>query len=385
MLVTLGGTPVALIGRARVYVCGITPYDTTHIGHAATAVWSDVAIRFLRALGQQVEVTRNVTDVDDALMAASARTGTPWRSLASQQTFRFADDMARLGISTPTNEPLAHNFIDEVIAVTAGLVDLGHAYVAEGSVYFSHEGVAERAGLGYDEALAIAAERGGQVDDPAKRDPLDSALWVRSGPDDPTWASPWGPGRPGWHVECTAMALATLGPGLDLHCGGADLVFPHHAFEAAQAEAVTGVVPFSRAWLRAGMVMLNGEKMAKSTGNLVFVDDVLSSHSAAALRLVICQRRWWDSWEFVEADLDAAEKRVVALRHAAVRHLAEADPASDDEARREIIDALADDLDVPTALEVAERAGGPAAELLIEVLGLRPIEHVTRSMLLPNV
>jgi cysteinyl-tRNA synthetase len=382
MLVTLGSQPIALLGRARVYVCGITPYDTTHIGHAATAVWSDVAVRFLRALGQHVDVTRNVTDVDDALMAASVRTGTPWRSLASQQTFRFADDMARLGIATPTNEPLAHNFVDEVIALTAGLLDLGHAYVSDGSVYFSHHGVPERASLGYDEALALAAERGGQLDDPAKRDPLDAALWVRSGPDDPSWESPWGPGRPGWHVECSAMALATLGPGLDLHCGGADLEFPHHAFEAAQAEAVTGVTPFAKAWLRAGMVLRDGEKMAKSTGNLVFVDDVLRAHSAAALRLVICQRRWWESWEFRESDLAAAEARVAALRHASVRPGA-SDPA-DAEARAAVVRALADDLDVPTALALAEEAGGAAAELLVEVLGLRPIEHVTRSMLLPS-
>jgi cysteinyl-tRNA synthetase len=378
MLVTFGGERIALLGKARVYVCGITPYDTTHIGHAATAVWSDVAIRFLRSLGQHVEVTRNVTDVDDALMAASKRTGTPWRSLASQQTFRFADDMARLGISTPTNEPLAHNFIDEVIALATGLIDLGHAYVADGSVFFAHDGVAERAGLTYDEALALAAERGGEVDNRAKRDPLDAALWVRSSGDEPAWDSPWGPGRPGWHAECSAMALATLGPGLDLHCGGADLAFPHHAFEAAQAEAVTGVAPFARAWLRAGMVTRNGEKMAKSTGNLVFVDDVLHDATPAALRLLICQRRWWDSWEFDTADLPAAEARVHALRHAAAR------PASDDdEARAAVIAALADDLDVPLALALAEDAGGSAAELLVDVLGLRHLETVRRSRLLP--
>jgi cysteinyl-tRNA synthetase len=379
VLVTLGGQRIALLGRARVYVCGITPYDTTHIGHAATAVWSDVAIRFLRSLGQHVEVTRNVTDVDDALMAASTRTGTPWRSLASQQTFRFADDMARLGISTPTNEPLAHNFIDEVVALAAGLIDLGHAYVAEGSVYFAHVGVAERAGLTYDQALALAAERGGGIEDPTKRDPLDAALWVRSTGDEPAWDSPWGPGRPGWHAECSAMALATLGPGLDLHCGGADLAFPHHAFEAAQAEAVTGVAPFARAWLRAGMVTRGGEKMAKSTGNLVFVDDVLQDATPAALRLLICQRRWWDSWEFDPADLPAAEARVIALRHAAARA-----SGHDDQARAAVVTALADDLDVPLALALAEDTGGAAAELLVDVLGLRHLEPVSRSRLLPT-
>lgn len=378
MLVTLGGARLALLGRARVYVCGITPYDTTHIGHAATAVWSDVAIRFLRALGQHVEVTRNVTDVDDALTAASIRTGTPWRSLATRQATQFADDMARLGVTTPTNEPMAHDFVDEVIALTAALVDLGRSYVVDGSVFFSHEGVAERAGLSYDEALALAAERGGDADDTRKRDPLDAALWLASTGDEPAWDSPWGKGRPGWHVECSAMALATLGPGLELHCGGADLVFPHHAFEAAQAEAVTGVVPFARGWLRAGMVTIGGEKMAKSTGNLVFVDDVLHDATPAALRLLICQRRWWDSWEFSADDLPAAEARVQALRHAAA-----GSGADDEAARAAVVAALADDLDVPVALALAEDAGGSAAELVIDVLGLRHLETVRRSRLLP--
>lgn len=377
MLVTLGGERIALLGRVRVYVCGITPYDTTHIGHAATAVWSDVAIRFLRSLGQHVEVTRNVTDVDDALTAASARVGMPWRSLATQQMFRFADDMARLGISTPSNEPLAHNFIDEVIALGVALVELGHAYVSEGSVYFAHDGVAERAGLSYDEALILAAERGGAVDDPAKRDPLDAAIWSRSGPDDVSWDSPWGPGRPGWHAECTAMALATLGPGLELHCGGADLAFPHHAFEAAQAEAVTGIAPFARAWLRPGMVMSGGEKMAKSTGNLVFVDDVLHDTTPAALRMAICQRRWWESWEFDQHDLPAAQARVDAIRRAAAT-------PGDGASRQAVVEALADDLDIPTAIGIAEQSGGAAAELVVDVLGLRHLERVTRSRLLPT-
>jgi cysteinyl-tRNA synthetase len=377
VLVTLGGERVALLGRARVYVCGITPYDTTHIGHAATSVWSDVAIRFLRSLGQHVDVTRNVTDVDDALLAASARAGTSWRSMASRQTFRFADDMARLGISTPTYEPLAHDFVGEVVALSRALVELDRAYVSDGGVYFPHDGVEERAGLSYDDALALAAERGGRVDDPAKRDPLDAALWVRSGPDETAWDSPWGPGRPGWHAECSAMALATLGPGIDLHCGGADLAFPHHAFEAAQAEAVTGVAPFARSWLRAGMVTRGGQKMAKSTGNLVFVDDVLHTATAAALRLLVCQRRWWEGWEFDEADLPDAQARVVALRHAAAT-------AGRPDGSAEVAAALADDLDIPTALAVAEDAGGSAAELLVDVLGLRHLERVARSRLLPT-
>jgi cysteinyl-tRNA synthetase len=173
------------------------------------------------------------------------------------------------------------------------------------------------------------------------------------------------------------MALATLGPGLELHCGGADLAFPHHAFEAAQAEAVTGVVPFARAWLRPGMVTRGGEKMAKSTGNLVLVDEVLREATPAAVRMAICRRRWWESWEFDEDDLPAAQAQVDLLRRAAAA-------PGDDSGRQAVVEALADDLDVPSAVTIAERAGGSAAELVVDVLGLHHLEPVTRSRLLPT-
>lgn len=376
MLITLGGNRLPLLGRARVYVCGITPYDTTHVGHAATFIWSDVAVRLFRRMGLDVQVARNITDVDDQLVAHARGQRTSWRSIAVQQTYRFEDDVARLGILTPTFEPLAHNHIDDVIDLSQALIDLDRAYVREGSVYFRAVGVAEAAGLGRDEALVLAAERGGRIDDPAKDDPLDAALWQRSGTDDPAWESPWGPGRPGWHAECAAMALATLGPGIDLHCGGADLAFPHHAFEAAHAEAAVGVVPFSRAWLRAGTVSSGGAKMAKSTGNLVFVNDILQRWTPAALRLTVVSRRWWEDWSFDESALADAERRVSMLRSAAAR------PGGHRE-HDQVLAALSDDLDVPTALAIAEAAGGASAELLVDVLGLRHREHVQRSSIVP--
>jgi len=174
------------------------------------------------------------------------------------------------------------------------------------------------------------------------------------------------------------MALTTLGPGLDLHCGGADLAFPHHAFEAAHAEAVTGVTPFARSWIRAGAVHYQGQKMAKSIGNLVMVRDLLADHTAAALRLLVCDRRWWDDWTFDAADLAAAEDRVAALRTAAI------DGPGGDEARTRVVAALADDLDVPTALAVAEAEGGAAAEAVVTVLGLHPFEPTSRTSMLPN-
>lgn len=376
MLITLGGNRLALLGRARVYVCGITPYDTTHVGHAATFIWSDVAVRFLRRIGLDVQVTRNITDVDDQLVAQARRKRTSWRSMAVQQSYRFEDDVARLGILTPTFEPLAHNHIDGVIALTQALIDLGRAYERDGSVYFRAEGVAEAAGLDRDEALMLAAERGGRPDDPAKDDPLDAAMWQRSEADDPSWESPWGAGRPGWHAECAAMALATLGPGIDLHCGGSDLAFPHHAFEAAHAEAAVGVEPFARAWLRAGTVSIDGAKMAKSSGNLIFVNDVLERWTPAALRLSVVTRRWWEDWSFDESALADAERRVSELRSAAAR------PGGQHE-HDQVLAALSDDLDVPTALAIAEAAGGASAELLVDVLGLRHREPVQRSSILP--
>ena len=376
MLITIGGTRLALLNRARVYICGITPYDTTHVGHAATFVWSDVAIRLLKTLGLEVTVARNITDVDDELIAHARRRHESWRSIAVQQTYKFADDAARLGLTTPTFEPRAHDHIDEVITLSRALLDRGFAYERDGSVYFASAGLVEAAGIGRDEALRLAGEHGGHIDDSSKDDPLDQAVWRRAEPDEPAWDSPWGKGRPGWHAECAAMALATLGPGIDLHCGGADLAFPHHAFEAAHAEAALGVVPFARAWLRPGTVRLNGQKMAKSTGNLVLVDEVLHQWPPAALRLAILDRRWWDEWDFDETLLTSAAERVTALRASAARQGGETE-------HQQVLEALSDDLDVPAALAHAEKGGGVAAEVVIEVLGLRHREPVRRTSLMP--
>ncbi|WCO66331.1 class I tRNA ligase family protein [Iamia majanohamensis] len=378
MTIRLGRQDISLVGPVRVYICGITPYDTTHVGHAATFVWSDVAVRFLRLLGHEVRVARNITDVDDGLLRRAEADGASWRSLATQQTYRFEDDMARLGVSTPTVEPQAHNFVDEVIQLAQALLDRDQAYEVGGTVYSQHDGVHDSAGLSVDEAMVLAAERGEDPDDPSKQDPLDTVVWQGIGDDDPGpgWDSPWGRGRPGWHAECAAMALATLGPGLDLHCGDADLAYPHHAFETAHAEAATGVTPFARAWLRAGTVHLDGAKMAKSTGNLVLLDDLLGRCSPAALRLIICDRRWWDEWELVEGDIAHAEDRVRALRAAA--------GPGHDAAHDEVIAALSDDLDVPTALGIAEGAGGRAAEAVLTVLGLHHTEPTRRTSILPS-
>jgi cysteinyl-tRNA synthetase len=347
------------------YVCGITPYDTTHLGHAATFVWTDVAARVLRHLGVEVEMCRNVTDVDDVLDEAAARAGSRFDSFAAVQQFRFDRDMAALRVRRPDCEPRAHVHVPDVLTLATAMLRSGKAYERDGTVYFRGAGVAERAGLPADEAMRLAAEFGDRPESGDKADPADVAVWRAALPGEAAWPSPWGEGRPGWHAECAAMAISTFGPAIDLHAGGADLRFPHHAYEAAMAEAVTGVRPFARAWMHVGTVSVDGAKMAKSAGNLVLVSDLLEDYPAAALRLLLIDRPWAQSWEYRPADLDAAAARLERLFAAAARP--EANGAA---AVEEVTTALAEDLDVPRALAVAEQAGGSAARVSFAVLGL---------------
>jgi cysteinyl-tRNA synthetase len=364
----LGGRAVPVVGRARVYVCGITPYDTTHLGHAATFVWGDVAARVLRYAGVDVEVCRNVTDVDDVLDAAAARAGSRFDSFAAVQQFRFDRDMTALGVRRPDHEPRAHNHVEQVVALAEALLEAGAAYERDGSVHFRGAAVPARAGLDASTARALAREFGEDLDD-GREHWADVAVWRSAGPGagttEPAWPSPWGEGRPGWHAECAAMALTTFGPAMDLHVGGADLRFPHHAYEAAMAEAVTGVTPFARAWMHVGTVQVAGEKMAKSAGNLVLVSDVVESHAPAVLRLLLIDRHWAEPWDYEPSALDGAAARLERLYAAAARGTDGAASAT-----REVSVALSGDLDVPAALAVAETDGGGAARLALSVLGL---------------
>jgi len=360
----IGGVPVPVIGTARVYVCGITPYDTTHLGHASTFIWTDLAARVLRLGGSDVDVCRNVTDVDDHLLAAAQSRSVPWQSLASRETYRFERDMADLRISRPSFEPRSHDHVDDVISLAAVLLDRDLAYERNGSVYFRGADVGERVGVSHDEALVLAAASALRPDEDQLDDPLDVAVWQRSTGEDPAWPSPWGQGRPGWHAECAAMALATFGPSIDLHGGGRDLHFPHHAYEAALGEAFSNVRPFARAWMHVGAVRFDGAKMAKSTGNLVFVHDLVDRWSAGAIRLMILSRPWRDDWDFDEDTLSKASADLDDLWRGHNK-------APDREpARRQVVDALLDDLNVPRALAVAREAGGKVLTDLAELLGL---------------
>lgn len=365
-VLTLGDRSTALLDRVRIYACGITPYDVTHLGHATTFVWVDTLRRVLRVLGVEPVVCRNVTDVDDVLDAAAHRAGIRYDHYAAFHELRFTDDMSALGVSIPDYESRAHRYVDTVIRLAAALAESGAAYVRDGGVYFRGRSVVARSQLDEGTALRLAREYGGRPDDPAKEDPFDVAVWQPAEPEHPAWDSPWGPGRPGWHAECVAMSATTFGPCVDIHAGGADLRFPHHAYHAAMAEAFTGVTPYARAWFRVGTVTVDGEKMAKSADNLVLVRDLLQTYPAAVVRLAIIDRPWAQPWEYAPGVLDVAAARLEDLHQAAGRRVGHTDEAGVAQLRQ----LLADDLDVPAALDTAIEQGGTAARVLTAALGL---------------
>jgi cysteinyl-tRNA synthetase len=352
-----------MVGRVRMYVCGITPYDVTHLGHAATYVWADAADRVLRWHGHTVTLARNVTDVDDVLFAEARRRGESSSMLATLQRASFEATMAALRVRNPDHAPTAAQAVGHVVQLAAALLARDAAYLRGGTVYARTSSAAELAGLDPATARALSQEFHDHPDDPAKDHPFDVAVWQETTDEEISWPSPWGEGRPGWHAECAAMVLALFGPSIDLHCGGADLAYPHHACEAVLAQSATGVAPFSRAWLRAGTVGVGGAKMAKSTGNLVLVDDLLRGHTGAAVRLLCLNRRWSEPWSYTPDALDAASALLDELYAAAAKPGGDIGVAA-------LPAALLDDLDVPRALDIALEDGGQAARTVIEILAL---------------
>jgi len=347
------------------YTCGITPYDATHIGHAATYVVYDVLQRRLRDLGHQTQCVRNITDVDDDILRRARQLGVHYLDLAGEEVARFQADMSALNVLPVFSEPPASSAIHDILGFIGMVLDRGHAYQAGGAVYFS-VGSFERFGqvshLDRPEMLRLAAERGGNPDDPNKRDPLDFVLWQPSAPDEPAWDSLWGPGRPGWHIECSALALRELGTTIDLHGGGTDLIFPHHECEAAQSEAATGE-PFVRHWLHTPMVKLDGVKMSKSLGNLVFVSDLVKEWDPMVVRLAILGHHYREAWEWFDSLLPVAAERLDRWRAAG------AGLGALDDVRA----ALDDDLDFPRALAAVDEAAkaGQGVSRASDLLGVR--------------
>ena len=349
-------------GTARLYVCGITPYDATHLGHAATYLAFDTLNRVWRDAGLSVEFVQNVTDIDDPLLERAERDGLDWTFIAERDTQLFRDDMTALRVLPPEHYIGAVEAMDEIAALVVTLRDQGWAYDVDGDLYFSIAGAEHFgavSGLDRETMLALFAERGGDPDRPGKKDPLDALLWRAARPGEPSWESPLGAGRPGWHVECAAIALNRLGSTLDVQGGGSDLVFPHHEHSATEAAAATGVWPFARAYVHAGMVGYDGEKMSKSRGNLVFVSRLLAAGVApGALRLALLDGHYRADREWTDASLRAGEARLAAWTAGVAR----AAGPSGTELLVAVRSALADDLDTPAALAAVDTWCGSAGD-----------------------
>jgi L-cysteine:1D-myo-inositol 2-amino-2-deoxy-alpha-D-glucopyranoside ligase len=362
--------PTAPGAVAQIYVCGITPYDATHMGHAATYVAFDLVQRVWLDAGHEVDYVQNVTDVDDPLLARALETGDDWMALADRETQLFREDMAALDVLPPKHYIGAVESIPAVIEYVHKLKAAGAVYSVDGDLYFrvrSDERFGSITQLSDDDMIAIFAERGGDPDRPGKEHPLDCLLWQLERPDEPSWDSPFGRGRPGWHIECSAIALDHLAAPLDVQGGGSDLAFPHHEMGAAEAQVATGAWPYARHYTHAGMVRLDGEKMSKSRGNLVFVSRLRAAgHDPAAIRLSILAHHYREDWDWIDAGLVEAEARLAAWRAACAAPTAP--PA--DAVLAGIRTHLADDLDAPGALAAVDRwaeetrlrSGAPGAE-----------------------
>ena len=353
-------------GTASIYVCGITPYDATHIGHANTYVAFDLLHRVWRDRGLEVNYVQNVTDIDDPLLERAADIGIGWAELAEQQIQLFREDMAALNVLPPQHYvgavesmPLIVDLIEELRRRQAVyLVDdseFEDLYFAQGS----DPDFGSLAHLSEDEAIAIFAERGGDPDRGGKKAPLDCLIWRHARAGEPSWESGVGAGRPGWHTECTAIALDRLGPGFDVQAGGSDLIFPHHEMSAAQGR-VAADQPFAQAYLHSGMVGLDGEKMSKSKGNLVFVSRLLASEvDPMAIRLALLAHHYRDDWDWTDEVLVSAESRLSRWREA-VRLDA---GLNADEVLVQVRGALAHDLDAPAALAAVDAWAGASVAI----------------------
>jgi L-cysteine:1D-myo-inositol 2-amino-2-deoxy-alpha-D-glucopyranoside ligase len=336
----------------RMYVCGITPYDSTHLGHAATYLTYDLLVRRLEDLGHEVRMVRNITDVDDSILPKARELGVPYLELAEAEVARFRSDMDALDMRPPLSEPRATEAIAGIIDLVGRLLDSGHAYLTHGTAYFDvskFPTFGELSHYSADNMVRLARARGGNPDDPHRRAPLDFVLWQPSLPDEPAWRAPFGVGRPGWHIECSAMAMAEHGPTLDLHGGGTDLIFPHHECEIAQSESLTGE-PCARHWMHSAMVSYEGEKMSKSLGNLVFVSDLLKHADARAVRLALMQHHYRSGFEWYDAEIDEGSALLNRLLAAGQRP----DGPDPRPFAQRVRDALDDDLDAPRALEALD-------------------------------
>ena len=345
------------------YVCGITPYDITHLGHAFTYLSFDILVRYLKYLGFKVIYTQNVTDINDRdkdILERAKQQNIPWKKLAEVSTKKFLEDMRHLNWIMPTNYLKASESINSVIFFIKKLLANGFAYEVKGSVYLNIDkdrqyGKLSR--LTQEKMLEIAKNFDEDLDNPDKKNSLDVTLWRAATPDQPehipSFASSFGKGRPGWHMECSAMSMSTLGEQIDIHGGGIDLLFPHHEAEIAQSEGATGKKPFVRYWMHTGNIFYRGEKMSKSKGNLVLVSSLLQKYTANALRWLLFSHHYRESWEFKEKELDKAEQTFARL----AKLISQKRSSADNKILWQMFaNAMNDNLDTPKTLLLIKNA-----------------------------
>jgi L-cysteine:1D-myo-inositol 2-amino-2-deoxy-alpha-D-glucopyranoside ligase len=354
------------------YVCGVTPYDSGHMGHAFTFSMFDVLVRFVESGGVRMRYVQNVTDIDDPLFERARRDEIDWRILADRETKVHIRDMTVLGWRPPDAMPRVSEEIDRIKAAVTKLHSSGYAYRTDG-LYFDvsrYRGYGRLSHRTRRSMLRKLRDEGllGTVGPGAKRDALDFPLWRGSAPDEPSWPSKFGPGRPGWHIECSAMAMRYLGEQIDIHGGGRDLTFSHHESERAQSESLTGKAPFARAWMHTGMVRYEGRKMSKSLGNLVTVSQALARAPAAAVRLYLVSRHYARDWDFDWAGLSRYARLIERTRAVLKNPAGQASPAL----IKEFNAALADDLDTPRAVRTLRMAvrgrDAASARLMLSIL-----------------
>lgn len=340
--------------EVKIYVCGITPYDTTHLGHAFVYVQFDAFIRFLKFKGFKVIYTQNVTDIDDDILKKAKEEGKNWKELGDFWTNRFLEDMKALNVQMPDTFIKATDSIDEIIELTKKLLQDGFAYQVDGNIYFEVSKFPAYGKLSKytpTQMKFLLKERGGDPDDPKKKAPLDFLLWQKSKEDEPSWQSPFGKGRPGWHIECSAMISKTLGDQIDIHGGGRDLIYPHHESELAQSEAYSDKSPFARYWRHIAMVEYQGEKMSKSLGNLLLVSDLLKNYSSNAIRWLLLGYYYRLPWEFDFTVLDETQSLVNEIEEKIKkRPLSPKQPNLNNEPRLQFfLKSLEDDFCTPVA------------------------------------
>jgi cysteinyl-tRNA synthetase len=332
------------------YVCGVTVYSTSHVGHAMSYIIFDAIRRYLEYRGYAVRYVQNFTDIDDKIINRANEMGIPAMDLAKRYIDEFLSDADSLNIKRADIYPRATEEIPKIIGVISGLIDKGYAYPSSGDVYFRVKKANGYGRLSHQSTSQMMA--GARVEGTGKEDPLDFALWKGSKPGEPSWPSPWGDGRPGWHIECSAMSLKYLGQTIDIHGGGQDLIFPHHENEIAQSEGFTGAVPFVKYWMHNGLLQFGAEKMSKSLGNLVTIRELLSKYTADGLRLFILGSHYRNPLTYSEEALDAAERGIERIRQAASSDSRSGEPVDPSLFRQKFIEAMDDDFNTPQAVAV---------------------------------